>query len=120
MTIGQMCKAYGYHKPAMAIANACHSMGLTSRSTKWPAARKNHLKIQPACMVCGHTLMVQVHHKKPFHLYPELELEESNFITLCECSPGDHHLWIGHLGDWKKFNPYVEADARVLAGRKDH
>lgn len=111
MTIGQMCKAYGYHKPATALANACHSLGLTKRSTEWPKARKEHLRLHPACAACGHTLMVQVHHKKPFHLHPELELEPSNFITLCECSPNDHHLVIGHHGNWKCFNPSVELDA---------
>lgn len=114
MTIGQMCKAYGYHKPAMAIANACHSCGLTKRSTQWPKVRKEHLKLHPACAACGHTLMVQVHHKKPFHLHPELELDPKNFITLCECSPSDHHLKLGHHGNWKDFNPTVEADCYAL------
>lgn len=112
MTIGQMCKAYGYHKPIMAIANAAHSLGLTSRSTQWPRVRKAWLKIHPACAACGHTLMVQVHHKKPFHIHPELELEPSNFITLCECAPSDHHLNLGHLGNWKNFNINVEVDAQ--------
>jgi hypothetical protein len=111
MTITQMCKAYGYHKPAMAIANTCHRLGLTKRSTQWPKARKEWLKDHPACAACGHTLMVQVHHKKPFHIYRELELDQTNFITLCECSPSNHHLHIGHLGDWKNFNPNVEQDA---------
>ncbi len=111
MTITQMVKAYGYHKPAMAVANLAHSCGLTKRSSHWPAVRKAHLKLHPACAACGHTLMVQVHHKKPFHLHPELELDPKNFITLCECSPTDHHLKLGHNGDWKSFNPNVERDA---------
>lgn len=121
MSVMLAVKHYCYHAPVMAVANACHSMGLTKRSSKWPTARKNHLKIQPACAACGSTYCVQVHHKEPFHLHPELELMESNFITLCECSPGDHHLNLGHLGNWKSFNPHVEADAALFLKRvTDH
>jgi len=53
------------------------------RSPKWHKVEKEHLAKEPACQWCGATVKVQVHHVKPFHLHPELELDPSNFITLC-------------------------------------
>jgi 5-methylcytosine-specific restriction protein A len=93
--------------------------GSAPRSPHWPACRKAHLAAHPTCAACGGTTHLQVHHKKPFHLHPELELDPANLITLCE-SPGvDHHLHVGHLGDWKGFNPNVDRDAsRELARHK--
>lgn len=121
MTIGQMVKHYGYHVPLNAVKDAAHSMGLTSRSTKWPTVRRAWLKDHPTCAGCGAVHCVQVHHKQPFHIHPELELDNKNFITLCEAAPGDHHLNLGHLGNWKNFNPHVEADAALFLKRiKDH
>lgn len=82
------------------------------RSRQWPAVERAHLRAQPACAACGARLHLQVHHIKPFHLFPQLELDPKNLITLCEPpGPGGHHLAIGHLGAWKKFNPRVVADA---------
>jgi hypothetical protein len=49
---------------------------------------------------------------KPFHLYPQLELDPSNLITLCEIKGRDHHLLIGHLDDWESYNPNVRSDTR--------
>lgn len=121
MTIGSMVKHYCYHAPVMAVANAAHSCGLTNRSSRWPTVRKAWLKDHSTCAACGGTYCLQVHHKEPFHLHPEKELDMKNFITLCECGPGDHHLNLGHLGNWKSFNPHVEADAAQFAKRvKDH
>jgi hypothetical protein len=56
---------------------------------------------------------LDVHHIRPFHLHPDLELEPSNLITLCEADKGgvNCHLFIGHLGNFKSFNVDVKADA---------
>jgi len=85
------------------------------RSNKWPAARKAFLKDHPNCAVCGGNKKVEVHHKRPFHLHPELELDPSNFITLCEEKKDgvNCHLMVGHLGSFKSFNVDVEADAKT-------
>jgi 5-methylcytosine-specific restriction endonuclease McrA len=84
-----------------------------SRSPQWPAVAHAHLAIQPACMVCGHRGQgLQVHHIKPFHLYPQLELDPGNLITLCEIRGRDHHLLIGHLDDWESYNPQVRVDVK--------
>ncbi len=56
---------------------------------------------------------MEAHHKLPFHLHPELELEDSNLIPLCEEKEDgiNCHLAFGHLGNFKSFNKDVEADA---------
>ncbi len=89
------------------------------RSSKWPAVRKQHLGLNPACAVCGGTKKVEVHHKKPFHLHPELELEPTNLISLCEAKKNgiNCHLFFGHLGNFKGVNPEVEGDAQLWAAR---
>jgi hypothetical protein len=54
-----------------------------------------------------------VHHIHPFHLYPNLELEPSNLLTLCETG-GNCHIMLGHLKNWKSYNLGVRKDAEVL------
>ena len=85
----------------------------TKRSSKWPAVRKNHLAKHPCCAVYGGTQKVEVHHIIPFHQDPSLELESTNLISLCEgLRSCNHHLWFGHLGNYKKTNPDVIKDAQ--------
>lgn len=85
------------------------------RSDKWPAVEKAHLQMQPACVACGATSGLQVHHMLPFHFCvqlgrPELELDQRNLITLCDETVNSHHLLLGHLQDWQSYNPNVHAD----------
>jgi 5-methylcytosine-specific restriction protein A len=75
------------------------------RNPRWRGVAHQHLLLEPLCQVCGGTKLLQVHHKKPFHLFPELELVLANLITLCEyrlC-----HFLYGHCLDWKQYNPRV-------------
>jgi hypothetical protein len=83
------------------------------RSDEWPRVRKQWLKDHPSCAACGETRSLEVHHKEPFHLHPEKELDPTNFITLCEIVSGGVlcHLHVGHLGSWKSFNVNVVQDA---------
>ncbi|APB99005.1 HNH endonuclease [Polynucleobacter asymbioticus] len=83
------------------------------RSGKWPSVRKHFLAINPACAVCGGFKKIEVHHKNPFHLHPELELDSSNLITLCEEDTNgvNCHLLFGHLGNFKSLNKTVVKDA---------
>ena len=83
------------------------------RSDHWPAARAAHLNGAPTCAVCGGAKNLEVHHIHPFHLHPELELDQSNFVTLCEedIDGVNCHLLFGHLGNFKSFNVDVLADA---------
>ncbi len=85
----------------------------TARSPEWPRVAHEHLAIEPGCAVCGHRGQgLQVHHIKPFHLHPGLELDPNNLITLCEIPGRDHHLLIGHLDDWDSYNVRVRPDSQ--------
>jgi 5-methylcytosine-specific restriction protein A len=81
-----------------------------SRSPEWPKVEHAHLKLFPTCAACGSNKRLQVHHIRPFHLHPELELDPNNLITLC-MSPNDCHILIGHGDDFKAYNPNVQTDA---------
>lgn len=87
-----------------------------ARSPKWAAFAKRFLKGK-CCAACGRSEHVVAHHKQPFHLHPELELDESNLIPLCEGRAINCHLAIGHLYFWPSFNPTVDADAAYIAKR---
>lgn len=91
-------------------AQGKHPLG-AARSPHWPTVRKQHLENFPTCAVCGGKVKLQVHHRRPFHLHPELELEESNLITLCEAPGRNCHLIFGHLLNFRSFNPDVGVDA---------
>src|SRR5258708_4754189 len=55
------------------------------RSSEWPRVEKEHRLHEPACVACGYQGPgIQVHHVRPFHLHPNLELDPRNLITLCE------------------------------------
>lgn len=83
------------------------------RSSQWRRVRAEHLKNNPVCAICEGETKLRVHHIKPFHLYPELELEPSNLLTLCEClSYGINcHLLVGHLGNYRNINCDSVADS---------
>lgn len=98
------------------VAQGKAPLGVT-RSNKWPAARAAWLKANPTCAACGGRAKLEVHHRQPFHLNPSLELDPSNFITLCEARGFMNcHLMVGHLGNFKSFNAGVaEMAAGLLA-----
>jgi 5-methylcytosine-specific restriction endonuclease McrA len=77
------------------------------RSSRWSEVRALHIQKHPACAYCGGTKDLEAHHVRPFHLWPELELDPRNLITLCEAIGHQCHLRIGHLGNWSRFNPFV-------------
>jgi 5-methylcytosine-specific restriction endonuclease McrA len=85
-----------------------------TRSSKWNGVRKTALKANPKCAACGSDKFLQVHHMQPFHLKPELELDLKNLIVLC-MGPNECHLLLGHGDNFKKYNPYIAADAKNVA-----
>ena len=76
------------------------------RSSTWPTFRDAFLRANKQCVCCRTKSGLEVHHKKPYHLYPELELDVNNVMTLCRRC----HLLFGHLCDWSSWNPDVEKD----------
>ena len=101
--------------PINIIFKAISNIGF-KRSSRWPSVRGNWLKSNPRCSACGSPKDVEVHHIKSFHEHPDLELDDSNFITLCESIGSNHHLKIGHnfngRTSWKVNNPDVVASAK--------
>lgn len=90
----------------------------STRSPQWPALERKTLLMNPRCSACGESVRLQVHHIQPYHLYPSLELDPSNLIVLC-MGPRECHLTIGHGGDFKAWNPGVEADAAEVFLRSE-
>ena len=90
-----------------------------SRSPKWAGVRDAFLKLHPICEVCEGNENLNVHHIKPFHLHPELELEPTNLITLCECEKHgiNCHLLIGHLGNFHNINVHILEDIPIWNAR---
>jgi 5-methylcytosine-specific restriction protein A len=89
------------------IAKAVNWLIMGGRSGRWAKVREEHLKENPSCAGCDKREDLVVHHIQPVHLFPHLELEPDNLMTLChEC-----HFTFGHLGDWKSYNPEIEYDA---------
>ncbi len=77
---------------------------LLERDPRWRALRLAFVRKNPTCRVCGRTRKLEVHHKQPFHLFPELELVESNLMTLCQGASGVNcHLIAGHGCDWSRY-----------------
>ena len=86
------------------------------RSPQWSKIRNEHLKSNPTCVSCGSTKTLEVHHIKPFHIFPELELDQTNLITLCENSTNGIvcHLFIGHRGCYRDNNDDVVEDSKII------
>ena len=94
------------------------------RSSKWRKVRAAHIAKNPECEVCGRKTLLEVHHVMPFSQFPDLELEPKNLITLCENKKNglNCHLFVGHLGNYSRFNPNVKGMAlnfRALLGKLD-
>lgn len=92
----------------------------TKRNGHWPTVRKQHLEANPNCAVCGASKgKIEVHHIQEFSRHPDLELDPTNLITLCENGANglNCHLAVGHLGNFKSFNANVVADAKTVADK---
>jgi|DEB19_MinimDraft_3_1074340.scaffolds.fasta_scaffold03516_4 hypothetical protein len=87
--------------------------GATPRSPKWKSVRDQFVKDNPFCSGCGVRHSLEVHHIEPFHIRPDLELNEQNLIVFCR----DCHWHIGHLRDWSLSNRFARDDAKVYFER---
>ena len=82
------------------------------RSGRWRKVRRDYIKDHNSCAACGGKKKLAVHHVKPFHLHPDLELDPTNFSTLC--MKFGCHIILGHGGDYKAYNPDVREDAQKV------
>ena len=109
---GSLNKGHGILKKRDYGAHIARRHG-HERSSQWQRVQKEHLLREPVCVVCGHKGKgLQVHHIKPFHLHPQLELDPRNLITLCEVRGREHHLLLGHLGEWQSYNEHIREDTK--------
>ena len=92
--------------------------GHKARSSRWPKFEKEWLVDHGTCSACGGTEKLAVHHVRPFHLFPELELAKGNVVTLC-MGPQECHLKIGHGFSFRRWNDQVEQDAAILRHNPD-
>lgn len=109
---------FEYLKQLFGLGEYARNFGAV-RSSQWPAVREAHLKNEPQCRVCGGTTKIQVHHILPFHLHPELELDPTNLITLCEGNTNINcHLAFGHFGNFQtKWNKDIQTDSQTWLTR---
>jgi len=90
--------------------------GSARRSAHWPKTRAEHLAKNPTCAACGTDQKLTVHHIKPFHINPELELDPNNLITLCE-GVMNCHLRMGHLGNFRSYCVSIAEDAAIFLAK---
>lgn len=88
-------------------------LGMPPRASSWKKVRASFIKKNPACAACGNKKKLEVHHKLPYHVDPQLELSEENLIVLCEGPGNCHYVW-GHLLNWKAWNPLVVEDTHAF------
>ena len=86
---------------------------LVERSSRWPSLRKSWIAAHPHCEACGTTRGLEAHHVRPVHLFPELELDPGNLMTVCRT----HHFVLCHLGDWSAWSPWAREDCYQYQGR---
>ncbi len=104
-----------------ALAAAEHNL---KRSAHWPAVERGFRKDHPVCECGGGTRALQIHHALiPFHFAillgrPDLELDPRNLLTISADPALEYHVLIGHLDNYKSWNPNVLVDVRRYHGWK--
>ncbi len=109
------------HDAVRAIARAAHAD--RPRDAHWDRAAAKHLLTHNRCEnpLCRAKLEVvdgrrnlEIHHVLPFEYFPELEMDESNWVVLCR-APHDCHRLLGHLSDFKAYNPLLRKMLSILS-----
>ena len=83
------------------------------RHVRWKKTRDSYIKNNSVCAVCGSKKNLSVHHIIPVHIDKNQELNENNFIVLCQNKTLNCHFVFGHLMNWTKYNPNVIKDAKT-------
>lgn len=89
------------------------------RSPLWSMVRDRFVRENPLCAACGRREQLEVHHVKPFYLFPQLELDPTNLVTLCEGTRNCHYTF-GHAYNWRGYNPGVRTDVQQFRERVYH
>jgi hypothetical protein len=91
-----------------------------ARSGHWRTVEEEFRAEHPTCEACDGAIDLQIHHRMDFHTAillgrPDLELDPRNLITLCMGPELQHHLLLGHLDDYRSYNPAVANDVAAYA-----
>ena len=71
--------------------------------------------------MCDRTKKLEVHHIIPFHIDSTLELDDTNFITLCESPGACCHYIVGHCAlSWSKYDPNVIQNATIIRAMRQY
>lgn len=87
------------------------------RARGWTSLRNEWIASHSTCACCGIDTQLAVHHVKPLHLFPELELDDTNLITLCQRPERFCHYIFGHFFDWMAYNPDIKRFAPLMLKR---
>ena len=98
-----MLKKLTYWFTSLFVRSEAFQTQGSRRHPLWQSCRDNFVK-NKKCSVCCSDKDLEVHHKKPVHEYPELELEEKNLVVLCSRC----HFFIGHLYNYATYNDDVD------------
>ena len=89
----------------------------TPRSPQWSGVRDAFLKTHKECAACGGAKNIQIHHVQSFATHPQLELDPTNFLPLCEGMERNCHRFIGHLDNYQSLNEQSREDAATWLQR---
>ena len=87
-----------------------HYLNLTapdgqSMNFGWQRCKKEfYKKVPKVCVMCNNKKSVELHHKLPRHIRPDLAVDMTNLIALCKSC----HLRSGHGGSYFKYNETIE------------
>jgi len=94
--------------PAWNQVGSQRPSAMTRRMAQWLKGKR--------CVVCGGKKRVQAHHMLPFHLWPQLAMEERLWLPVCRGNPQlDCHCAIGHAGILEGINIFVLEFAGMFA-----
>ena len=117
--VGVLCKlaecAGLLYRVRFSSYGAAQALLGSRRSSSWPRVSAAFLEVHRQCCVCGKRSKV-AHHERPFHLFPELELDAANLMPTCggdEC-----HRFVLHAGDYRAWNPQARDDAALIRRRQ--
>jgi 5-methylcytosine-specific restriction endonuclease McrA len=70
----------------------------SARDPRFRSAEREFIRRNPVCAGCGGSATT-AHHVIPFHVRPDLEMDESNWAPVCP----DCHFVDGHARNWRKW-----------------
>ena len=73
----------------------------------WNKLKQKYLQENPKCEWCGQDADT-VHHIIPVHVNRDLEMEESNLMSLCDNRTRKCHFIVAHYCHWVKYNDKIK------------